>query len=182
VGLDVQPLSLELARRLGWDRTFGAVITNVEEGSPAAQAGLQRGDIVSQVGTTQVEDADDLRSRLRSLTARGGTALKVFRAGQVLDVALMPVEFPARLVDATVWDRLGLRVKVAGGIVLTAIRPGTQAARIGLEPGDVILRVNNTPVPALDAFREAMIQARGKPSVLLLVRRANRGYYITLPM
>jgi serine protease Do len=184
VGLDVQPLSLDLARRLGWDRTFGAVVSAVEEGSPAAAAGLQRGDIVTQVGTTQVEDAEDLRSRLRSFTARGTTALKVFRAGQTLEVSLLPVEFPARLVDSTVWDRLGLRVKAQapGGITITALRPGTAAARIGLEPGDVILRVNNTPVPSLAAFREVMIDARGKPSVLLLVRRANRGYYLTLPM
>jgi serine protease Do len=182
VGLDVQPLSLELSRRLGWDRTFGAVVSNVEAGSPAAEAGLQPGDIISQVGTTQVEDADDLRSRLRSFTAKGSTALKVFRAGQTLDVTVNPVEFPPRLVDATVWDRLGLRVKAAGAVAITAIRPGTYAARIGLEPGDLILRVNNAPVANLDAFREVMVAARGKPSVLLLVKRGNRGYYITLPL
>ncbi|MBL8916618.1 MAG: PDZ domain-containing protein, partial [Archangium sp.] len=79
-------------------------------------------------------------------------------------------------------DRLGLRVKpVQGGMSITAVRPGTPSARVGLEPGDLVLRVNQNPVPTADAFKEAVIQARGKPSVLLLVRRGQRGYYLTLP-
>jgi serine protease Do len=182
LGFDVQPLTLELARRLGWDRTFGAVITNVEESSPAAEAGLQRGDIVAQVATTQVEDADDLKSRFRSFVAKTPVPLRVFRGGQLIDVSVTPVEFPARLVDATVWDRLGLRVKAGtGGMPITSVRPGTAAARVGLEPGDVILKVNNTPVGTPELFREAIVHARGKQSVLLLLRRGPRGYYLTLP-
>ena len=182
VGLDVQPLSLELSRRLGWDRTFGAVVSSVEEGSPAVESGVQRGDIVMQVGTTQVESADDLRSRLRNATAKSPVALKIFRGGQELALSITPIEFPQKLVDGTVWERLGLRVKPgAGGMSITSVRPNTAAARVGLEPGDLVLRVNQTPVPTADAFKEAVIQARGKQSVLLLVRRGQRGYYLTLP-
>ncbi|MFZ5444989.1 MAG: trypsin-like peptidase domain-containing protein [Myxococcota bacterium] len=181
VGLDVQPLSHELARRLGWDRTFGALIASVEPESPALAAGFQRGDIVMQVGTTQIENADDLRSRLRTVTAKSPVSMKIFRGGQELVIEVTPIEFPQKLVDATVWERLGLRLKPAqGAMVITAVRPGTQADRIGLEPGDALLRVNQTPVGSPEAFREAIIQARGKQSVLLLVRRGARGYYLTL--
>jgi serine protease Do len=182
IGFDVQPLSPELRRRLGWDRTYGALVSNVEDGSPAAEAGVQRGDVVVQVATTQVEDADDLKSRFRSFTAKSTVPLKLFRGGQTVEVAITPIEFPARMVDTTVWDRLGLRVRPgAMGMQITAVRPKTAADRIGLEPGDVIVKVNNTPVPSVDAFRDALIHARGKPSVLLLVRRGSRGYYLTLP-
>jgi serine protease Do len=182
VGIDSQTLSLDLARRLGWDRTFGALVSNVEEGSPAAQAGLQRGDIITMVGATQVEDADDLRSRIRGFTARTPIIFKVFRAGQVLDLSILPVEFPARLVDATVWERLGLRLKGnPKGMMITAVRPGSHAARIGLEPGDLVLKINTAVVSTPEAFRDAVVQARGNRSVLLLLRRGSRGYYITLP-
>ncbi len=182
VGLDVQPLTLELSRRLGWDRTYGALISAVDEGSPAQQAGVQRGDIVMQVGSTQVENADDLRSRLRGVTAKNQVAMRLFRAGQEMNVELTPIEFPQKLVDATVWDRLGLRVKPgSGGMSITSVRPGTAASRVGLEPRDILLRVNQQPVATAEAFKEAIIQARGKPSVLLLVKRGGRGYYLTLP-
>jgi serine protease Do len=182
VGLDVQPLSLELSRRLGWDRTYGAVVSAVDDGSPAALSGIQKGDIVMQVGTTQVEDADDLKSRLRGLTAKSQVAMKLFRAGQDVSLELTPIEFPQKLVDSTVWDRLGLRLKAdKNGMSITAVRPGSSAARIGLEPNDVVLRVNQAPVNTAENFKEAIIQARGKPSVLLLVKRGARGYYLTLP-
>ncbi len=182
VGLDVQPLTLELSRKLGWDRTYGALITAVEEGSPAQTAGIQRGDIVVQVGSTQIEDADDLRSRLRGVTAKSQVAMKLFRAGQDLSVSVSPIEFPQKLVDATVWERLGLRLKPAqGAMSIIAVRPGTTASQIGLEPGDVLLRVNQQQVPTAEAFKEAIIQARGQRSVLLLVKRGARGSYVTLP-
>jgi serine protease Do len=182
VGLDVQPLSIELSRRLGWDRTFGAVVSAVEEGSPAATAGVQRGDVVMQVGTTQVENADDLRSRLRNATAKSAVSLKVFRNGAEIMLAVSPIEFPQKLVDSTVWDRLGLRLRpVQGGMSISAVRPSTAANQAGLEPGDVVVRVNQVPVTNAEAFKEAIIQARGKQSVLLLVKRGGRGYYLTLP-
>ena len=182
VGLEVQPLTLELSRRLGWDRTYGALITSVDEGSPAALAGVQRGDIVVQVGSTQIEDADDLRSRLRGVTAKSQVSMKLFRAGQDVALEVSPVEFPQKLVDSTVWERLGLRLKPGqSGMSIIAVRPGTVATRVGLEPGDVVLRVNQQLVPSAEAFKEAIIQARGKPSVLLLVKRGSNGYYLTLP-
>ena len=182
VGLDVQPLTLELSKRLGWDRTYGALISNVEDGSPAQQAGFQRGDIVTQVGTTQVENADDLSSRLRSLTAKSPMRFGLFRAGQELQLDLAPTEFPQKLVDSTVWDRLGLRLKhERAGMVVTSVRPNSPSGEVGLAPGDVVLRVNQQPVANAEAFREAIIQARGKRSVLLLVKRGSRGYYLTMP-
>ena len=100
-----------------------------------------------------------------------------------MDVSLTQVEFPARLADTLAWDRLGLRVKAqAEGLVITAVRPNTSAARIGLAPGDVVRKLNNQPLPSVDRFSESLISARMSRSVLLLVRRGRVGYHVTLPM
>lgn len=183
VGIDVQALTPELGRQLGWDRTYGAVVTNVEAGSPAEKAALQRGDIVTQVGTTQVEDADDFQSRVRGFTAKSPIRLQLFRGGGVLETVITPVEFPAELVDSTVWERLGVRLKPMAnvGMVIGAVRPGSVSAQVGLRAGDVIRKVNNRAVLNANEYREAVIQARGTRSVLLLVVRGQRGYYLTLP-
>jgi len=183
VGIDVQALTPELGRQLGWDRTYGAVVTNVEVGSPAEKAALQRGDIVTQVGTTQVEDADDFQSRVRGFTAKSPIRLQLFRGGGVLETSITPVEFPAELVDSTVWDRLGVRLKPMAnvGMVIGAVRPGSVSAQVGLRAGDVIRKVNNRAVLNANEYREAVIQARATRSVLLLVVRGQRGYYLTLP-
>ncbi len=182
VGVDVQPLDNELARRLGWDKEYGAVVSNVERGSPAEASGLAPGDVVTQVGTTQLEDADDWKSRMKSFPAKAPMKLLVFRGGKVFETTVTPVEFPSQLVDAAVWERLGIRVKpTTNGMQITAIRAQGTAARAGLVVSDVVKKVNNLAVLRAEDFREAMVQARGGQSVLLLVIRQNRGYYVTLP-
>ena len=182
VGVEVQALTTELARRLGWDRNFGVIVAAVEPGSPAENAGVQRGDIVTSVGNSQVEDADDFEVRLRGYPARTPLSFELFRAGQTVKVSLTAAEFPRKLAEGLAWDRLGLRTRAAaGGLAISAVRPGSPAARAGLEPGDVLLRLNNQPLGSTDAFREALIAARTSKSVLLLVRRGRLGYYLTLP-
>jgi serine protease Do len=182
VGIDVENLTPDLARRLGWDRTYGALVTQVEPGSPAEQAGVQRGDIVTNAGNAQVEDAEDFRVRLKSYPARTPLQLSMFRNGQAVQSILTPIEYPTKLADTLAWDRLGLRVKAAaGGVTVSAVRPGTAAAQVGLEPGDLIQRLNNLPMGNVEAFREALISARGASSVVLLVRRGRYGYHVTLP-
>ncbi|MHB8874705.1 MAG: trypsin-like peptidase domain-containing protein [Myxococcaceae bacterium] len=182
VGIDVVALTPELARRLGWDRNFGAVVSNLEPGSPAEAAGVQRGDIITAVGGSQVENAEDFEVRMRGYPAKTPVTLTLFRNGQSVETSFSPVQFPPRLVDSLAWDRLGLRVKpTRSGMAVTAVRPGSAAARIGLEPGDVVARLNNQPIASTESFRDALISARGAKSVLLLVLRGRSGYYITLP-
>ncbi len=182
VGIDVVALTPDLARRLGWDRTFGAVVSGIQAGSPAEGAGVQQGDIVTAVGGSQVENAEDFEVRMRGYPAKTPVALTLFRNGQSVEASFEAQQFPPRLADSLAWDRLGLRLKAGqGGMVVTAVRPGTAAARIGLEPGDIVARLNNQPLKALDEFREALIAARSAKSVLLLVIRGRSGYYITLP-
>ena len=181
IGIDVQPVTAELRRRLGWTSSGGAFVANVEPGSPAELAGVQRGDVVTRVGATPVDDAEDFTVRLRSYPVKTPLQVTVFRAGQTFERAVTPVEFPAQLAESLAWDRLGLRLKaIKGGMAITAVRPGTAAARVGLEPGDLILRLNNQPL-GQDTFRDALIAARSSRSVLLLVQRGRLGYYLTLP-
>jgi serine protease Do len=182
IGIDAQALTPRIAANLGWDRSYGAVVGGVDPGSPAEKAGLLRGDIIAEVAGTRVEDAEDFEVRMRSYPARSVVPFTLFRNGTTLSIQVTPVEFPPKLAESMAWDRLGVRVKLADrGLVITGIRPGSSAARVGLEPGDAILRVNNQPMASQDTFRDALFSARDAKSVLLLVRRGRSGYYITLP-
>ncbi len=184
IGLDVAPLTLETSQRVGWDRTYGTLIANVENGSPAETAGLQAGDVIAMVGSTQIEDSDDFRSRLASFTLNSPMALKVYRGGQMLDVALTPIEFPAKLVDATVWERIGIRVKAAPGkgMQIVNVRPGSDAAQLNLQPGDLLRAINGQRIDSSEGFREAIVNARSRRSVLVVVQRGKIGAYFTFPI
>ncbi|WP_141592129.1 trypsin-like peptidase domain-containing protein [Myxococcus sp. AB056] len=182
VGIDTADLPVRVARQLGWDRAYGALVTAVEAGSPAAEAGVKRGDVVAELGGSRIQDAEDFDTRVRGYPARSAFPVVLFRDGGLRTVQVTPVEFPARMVEGLAWERLGLRVKeIRGGLAVSGVRQGSAAADIGLEPGDIILRVNNQPVTTNDAFREALLTARRGRSVLLLVRRGRYGYHVTLP-
>jgi serine protease Do len=182
VGAEVQGMSPETARQLGWDRTYGALVGSVDSGSPADKAGLQRGDIVTEVDGVRIQDAEDFDVRMRGYTARAPIKMSVFRGGQSVAFTVTPVEFPPKLGDALAWDRLGLRVKPAqGGLVISSVRRGSEASQVGLDAGDIVLKMNNQPMSTTEEWREALISARTSKSVLLLVQRGRQGYYITLP-
>ena len=182
VGIDVQSLTPEQAGRLGWDRNNGVVVTAIDSGSPAERAGLQQGDIIAEVASTPVDDQEDFDVRLRSYPAGAQIPMSIYRDGRVSSLAIVAQEFPVTMADQLSWDRLGLRIRpTGGGMGVAAVRPGSAAIRIGIAPGDVILQVNNTPTRTLDAYREALIAARLKRSVLILLRRGAAAYHITLP-
>jgi serine protease Do len=182
VGFEVENLTPKAARNTGWDRTYGALVTVVERGSPADSAGVQEGDVIASAGGHQVEDANELRARLKSYPAKAPFELSLFRDGKTNNVTVTPIEFPGKLADELAWKRLGFKVKTEkGGQSIAAVRPGSAAARIGLAPGDMVLKLNGRAVPNESDWRDALIAARENSSVLLLVRRGRAGYHITLP-
>jgi serine protease Do len=182
VGFEVENLNPKVAHATGWDRTFGALVVAVEQGSPADAAGVQEGDIVMSAGGHQVDDANELRARLKSYPAKAGFPLEVFRDGKTVALTVTPIEFPPKQVDELGWKRLGFKVKATSGTVaVAAVRPGSNAARIGFAPGDVIMKVNGRAIASESDWRDALVSARGSSSVLLLVRRGRAGYHITLP-
>lgn len=175
VGLEVDDL------RKG---TPGIAVTYVDPSSPADSAGIRRGDIIISAGGREVESASEFRARLKSYPAKAGFELVVVREGKQTALTVTPTEFPPKLIDELAWRRLGLKLSPRGGaaMAIAQVRPGTAAAQVGLAPGDVVLRLNNQPLSSEQSFRDALLAARGSPSVVLLVKRGRFGYHITLPL
>jgi len=180
VGIGVEPLPPAAARRLGWQHTHGVVVSRIDAGSPAAAAGVRKGDLLAEMGGSPIQDVEDFEARLRSYPAMAPFTLAVFRDGQTLTVTVTPLEIPGELVDTLAWERLGVKVSArrgAAGLAITAVRRESQAAEIGLEPGDVIVRLENQPVDTLGGFREALAARLGR-GVLVSVRRGSFTYPI----
>jgi len=183
VGIEAENIHASVARSLGWDRSYGAVVAGVDSGSPAEKVGIQVGDIIEEVAGTQVEDAEDFNVRMRGYPARAAMPLTVFRRGSTQTFSVLPVEFPPKLAESMAWERLGIRVESAKrGLAISSVRRGSPAAQVGLVSGDVVLRVNNLPTDTVESFREALVSARASKSVLLVVQRGRFAYYVTLPI
>ena len=163
----------------------------VAEG-PAAKAGLKRGDIILTVEGNPVPSPEDYRNVLADYTPGDRLRLEVFRQGRMSAVDVEPSAFPLEMALELVDRRLGIsvgkpdshtqqRYGIEGGVMIKDVRKGSEAGRIGLESGDLILKVNNETVANLDEFKKVISQYHHLPSLRLVVQRGAYAYSLTLP-
>jgi Do/DeqQ family serine protease len=193
IGLELQELTEELRNYFGVPKeTTGALVNDVVHGSPAAKAGLKRGDIILSLGEIPISSPQDYRESLEEFVPADRLKITIFRKGKEMTVSLQPAPFPLDYALDLVYQRLGIQVGnldkktrqrygLKGAVSIEKVRKDSEAGRIGLESGDLILQVNDIPVKNLEEFKKAISRFRHLPALTLLVRRGPYGYSLTLP-
>ncbi|BDG09767.1 peptidase [Anaeromyxobacter paludicola] len=169
LGLDVQ----DLKKKEGGRSARGVVVAAVEPGSPAASAGLRRGDVIESVDGQPLESAEEYRFRVRDLAIGETARLEVQRAGGRVAVPVKAVDLSPERVEQLVARRVGLDLAEtrARVLVIRSVHRGSPAAREGLEPGDLVREVNSREVTSLAEFRRQAGKARRSGRIVLLVQR-----------
>lgn len=185
IGIIMQPIDKDIAEAYGLTKPDGALVSQVEAGSPADKAGLKQGDIILEYNGTPVRSIGAIRKDISFMNPGSNLSLKVSRKGQILtiDITLGSVSDKTLAVE-TVTQKLGIEVQVLSpelskqlgythaeeGLVITKIRPGSPAAQAGLRPGFLIMGVNHKKVASLDEFNQALQDQENKKLVLLLIK------------
>ena len=193
LGVVIQEVSADLAESFGLDRPRGALVSQVQDDSPASKAGLQASDVILAFNGKAVENSGDL-PRMVGM-AKPGTKIQmdIWRKGktQQMNVTLgeLPVEAQAGSKDRRSFSR--------GGLVLSELSAEQRraldidqgvlvedatgdAARSGIRTGDVILAVNNIKISSVAGFRKAVAAVPVGKSVAILIRRGEGSLYIPL--
>jgi len=190
IGVGIQELTPSLAQAFHVPTEKGALVGNVDPGTPGAKAGLERGDVITELNGEAVDGPNDLRLKVSTMAPGTTVHLKVLRNGQPRDVTLTLGEAPAakgagategaeenspmrgvqvRDLNDSIRRELGLGANVTG-VVVTDIPDGSSAQEAGLQRGDVIEQVNRQPVNSVSDYQRLLAQA-GKEAVMLLVNR-----------
>ncbi|HEX4944742.1 MAG TPA: DegQ family serine endoprotease [Usitatibacteraceae bacterium] len=198
IGVAIQNVSRDLADSLGLARTDGAAVGTVEEDSPAAKAGIEVGDVILKIDGRAVESSADLSRTVRAVRPGQKITLTVWRTGKTRDHVVTVGEFKDEEATRTAArskketakpGKLGLAVaeasaeqrkalKIQGGVAVEAVDGASLAA--GIQPGDVILRVNNVDIKDVKGYNDALAKLDPKKPVALLIRDENGTRFVTL--
>jgi Do/DeqQ family serine protease len=197
LGVNIQDLTPELADAMGVDLSRGALVARVFPNSSAEEAGIVEGDVITNVNSTPVADAADLRNAV-GLMRIGETAdLTIVRNGKEMTIAAIikprediqtasaevpQVESPTgpSLAGATfgpIDPMLGYPDDVSGAQVVM-VDPNSDAYRAGLRQGDVVDEINREPVKSTDDLMHEAENAGGK--LLMHVRRGEAAFYVMI--
>jgi Do/DeqQ family serine protease len=158
IGVAIQDLTPGIAEALGLERTQGAVVSQVEPGSPAAQAGLQPGDVIVAINDSKVEDSTDLRNQVALLEIGSRVKLEFLRDGRerranatVAGLARTSAtgEDTAPQLAGAVFQDLGRDSPAYGrvqGVLVAEVAEGSPAFHYGLREGDIVTHVGQEPV------------------------------------
>jgi S1-C subfamily serine protease len=174
LGVETQPVDAGLAEALGLDRPIGVLVKEVAPGSPAAQAGLQSRDVITQVDDVDVNDEPALNFRVATKGIGNTTTLTYIRNGQTRTATVRLAKEPegvrpsaveidgrnplqgAMVSNLTPALAKKLGVETTDGVLITDISRRALAAQYGFQPGDLIVAVNGRKVSSVSALQTAL--------------------------
>jgi serine protease Do len=201
LGVGIQNLTEDMAQSFDFAGTNGALVGDVQADSPAQRAGLQQGDIITQLGSQKIENSNQLRNIVADIAPGKTVKVHVFRNGQERVLDLTVGEQPAQgagdeeaaAEEESPADSLGLELqslnaelakrlgtKKSQGVVITNIRPDGLAANSGLLPGDIVLSVNGKKVSSVAEFRKAVDKAALGKGIRMVVETQGMERFVFL--
>jgi serine protease Do len=200
LGVGIQPLTAELAKKFGVTEGEGVLVNEVFEKDPAALAGIKPGDVIVRIDGAVVDSPNKLSRLIATLTPGATSKIEIVRDLKhvtmdvplterrdttfVASVSQQEEKLGVRLgldlqdVTAALADRFKLRE--SKGVLITKVEPNSLAQAEGLREGDLIKEVNRMDVSSVGEFTSAMARSKRGDTVLLRVLRENRAFYVVL--
>jgi Do/DeqQ family serine protease len=176
LGINIYPVTPDIAKEFGLTESSGALVAGVAQGSAAERAGVKTGDIITSINGATMRDAGELRNTIGMLRIGDKAEIGLLRDGKPRKVTALISERGDLATANAVDINKGLDgaelgdAPDAGGVQVKAVQDGSPAAQNGLRVNDLIVGVGRTPVANTKAFREA---AKNANVLVLSVRRGS---------
>lgn len=198
LGVGLQPIDPELQKSLNLPKdTNGGLVAKIVAGGPADKAGVEPGDVITSVNKQIVHNASDVTNAIGLMAPGTQTNITVIRNGKPRDVNVKVGEYPGENVAVKAKDikkedaPFGLALQKLTsearerynlssnlGLLVVDVAEGGEAARVDIQPGDLIIAVNGKPVAEPSAFKSLVKQSGAR--VLLRIERAGQYFFVPL--
>ena len=199
LGVEIQPVTPEIASALGLKRVEGVLVAEPQPGGPAAKAGLVPGDVITSVNDQPIQNAHDLAAKIGGTAPGTSVEVGVNREGNQRTLSVTLGELPVTPFKAAATPPqqetpgLGLGLAPAAtiegpgdtGVIVTEVDPDGRAAERGIAAGDIILDISGSAVKTSADVREAISRAQssGKHDVLIRVKTSDdRILFVAVPI
>jgi serine protease Do len=185
-----------LAEYYGFDQKKGALVTRVYDGQPAEKGGIRTGDVITAVDGKAIASSRELSSTIAALPVGKKTAIDLVRNGESKTVQVILAkrndtqlhaghsaagegELGLKLVELTpeTATRLGY-AKNERGLLVSAVKSGSNAQKAGIQSGDLIKEINHKPVETIEEFTGKMSETSEGDTIQLLIQRKNAGFVV----
>ncbi len=205
LGVHIQSVDGDLAESLGLEEDDGALVARVTEDGPAAEFGIEQGDVIISFAGQPIETLRDLTRAVADTDPGSEAEIVVWRDGEETALSVEIAQMPSEQTLAGIEQdqgldeeapRLGLalaRLDEAlraemdlpdglDGAIVTDVLPGSPAAEKGLRQGDVIIEADHRAVADPGTVAEAVDAAaeRGDKAILLLIKRGDQDRFVAV--
>jgi serine protease Do len=191
-----------MSKALNLPENSGVLVSDVTKDTPAAKAGVKRGDVIMSVDDIKVRTTGELRNAIAASGATKTVRLRILRDGKEIIVPVALAEMPGKFADSSstgntpggkaapalgmelqpltpeLRKKLDVPAEINQGVVITDMDSRSEAARAGLRPGDVVLELNRTKVASPADLQRIWQSTKG--NLLALVLRKGTTNYVVI--
>jgi len=207
LGVIIQPVDETIARAMGLPEPKGALVSQVNPNTPAEKAGIKAGDIIVKYNGAEIHRFNELPVKVSTTPPGSKVTLEVIREGKPLTFTLTLAELPENIegeqappeegeseenVERGSIRILGMTVRPLsgeerqeyklpqGGLIVVQVEEGSPAHKAGIQPGDLLLEANRTPIRTPDDLRKVLAQAKGRgaSALVLYIRRGDQNRFV----
>lgn len=198
LGVVIQDITPDLAKSFNVTVTEGVLVSEIQENSPAKEAGFERGDIVIEYDGKSIRDVNHLRNLVAQTEAGKKAQVKVLRDGKEKELTVKIGEQPAELFtlgpDVQPFEKefgmtvqnltkelaKSLGIEEETGVIVSGVQPGSPAAMSDIREGDLIKEVNRKKISNVTDFKKALSEADKEKGALILVKRGEFSRYVII--
>ena len=194
LGVSIQEVNQSLAESFGLSKPAGALVSSVENDSPAAKAGLEPGDVIMSLNGKEIQSSNELPPLVAAIRPGDNAKMQIWRKGGMREITVKVggvKEEKAVSAESkeTAQNKLGLALRALtpeerrqldgkGGLLVENVSGA--AARAGIRPGDVVLSVNGETVTTVEQLRAQV--AKASKRVALLIQRRDAKLFVPIDL
>jgi serine protease Do len=198
IGVQLQPIDPELQKGLNLPKDVsGSIVARVVEGGPADKAGIEPGDVITAINKQLVKNPSDATNSIGLMAPGSNAVFSIVRNGKNREITAKVAEFPNESTPTKTKSigkedapfgmvqqplsaeaREKYRLDSKKGLLIVEVMEGSEAERLELQKGDLILTVNGKPVSDVSAFKALVKQSGSR--VLLRIERAGQYFFVPL--